>query len=230
MTRHLRTLFSEVPKNYELVNHVITFGLDILWRRKAARIASQCEGRLLLDMCTGTGEMARNLQRLSGGNSLVIGADFCHEMLTKAQESSGLSNLSFVETEAAGLPFGDNALDLITVAFGTRNLNINRQMLGETFREFRRALRPGGRFLIIETSQPPYSIIRWILHAYVRVFAKPVGTAISRSSAGYSYLSHTIRTFYTAEELKTILLDSGFSTVAFNRLLFGIAAIHQAVK
>jgi demethylmenaquinone methyltransferase/2-methoxy-6-polyprenyl-1,4-benzoquinol methylase len=230
MPTRIRTMFAEVPKTYELVNHILTFGLDILWRRKAVARAVAGSGDVWLDMCTGTGEMAGYLEGYRRRNGLVIGGDFCLPMLAEAHRKRGNRLITWLGTDATRLSFRDNALDLITVAFGTRNLNTSRQALLAIFREFRRVLKPGGRFVIVETSQPKSSLVRWAFHAYVRLFVKPVGQVISGSKVGYSYLSQTIRAFYGSEELRELLLESGFSTVSFRRLLLGIGAIHESVN
>ena len=230
MSKRIRQLFAEVPKTYELVNHILTFGLDILWRKKAASRAAVGSGDVWLDVCTGTGEMAGYLERYRRHNPFVIGGDFCLPMLEEAHRKRKDCSITWLGTDAARLPFRDSAIDLITVAFGTRNLHTSRQALLTTFREFRRVLKPGARFVIVETSQPSSALVRWAFHTYVRLFVKPVGQAISGSEGGYSYLSQTIRAFYGSEELRELLLESGFSTVSVQRLLFGIGAIPESVN
>jgi demethylmenaquinone methyltransferase/2-methoxy-6-polyprenyl-1,4-benzoquinol methylase len=136
----------------------------------------------------------------------------------------------YVLAEAAALPFPDASFDLLTVAFATRNLNLSRAVLSGTFREFRRALKPGGRFVNLETSQPRFRPVRHLFRAYVRTFVRPVGCCLSGSSAGYAYLSSSIRQFYPAEELAAILKEAGFSRVTFRRFFFGASAVHVAIK
>lgn len=230
MSKRIRKLFAEVPKTYELVNHILTFGLDMLWRKKAAARAARGSGGIWLDMCTGTGELAAYLERYHRESTLVIGGDFCLPMLAKAQEKRGAKSISWLQTDAVRLPFQSMTLDLITVAFGTRNLNTSREALLACFREFRRVLKSSARFVIVETSQPLSPLVRWVFHSYVRLFVRPVGQVISGSGAGYAYLSQTIRAFYSSEELKDLLLEAGFSHVSFQPLLFGIGAIHESVN
>ena len=230
MEKGVKKIFSEVPDTYELVNHVLTLGFDILWRRKAARIASADGGTLWMDICSGTGEMAANLNRAAGSGTIVISADFSRPMQSKAKEKKGNRNTLFTLTDAKALPFPDNTFDLITISFATRNINLNREILIKTFAEFNRVLKPDGRFINLETSQPGTKLIRRLVHFYVRTAVKPVGFFISGSKAGYAYLSSTIPRFYNAQELCEILYEAGFSKVEFIRLLFGTAAIHRAVK
>lgn len=230
MNTGIRKLFSEVPHTYELVNHILTLRLDILWRRKAAKVAASGGGTKWLDMCSGTGEMALNLRRSGGGKVTVVAADFSLPMLRNLKEKPEAHNITFILAEAIQLPFPDNTFDLVTISFATRNINVNRHILIQSFREFHRIVKSGGRFVNLETSQPPLRIIRWLIHTYVRLFVRPVGFIFSGSRAPYAYLSQTIRRFYKAEELSDIITQAGFSEVTFKRLLFGVTAIHKAVK
>ena len=132
--------------------------------------------------------------------------------------------------DVKNLDFPDNSLDLITISFATRNINLNKDILNQTFTEFYRVLEPGGRFVNLETSQPSSSWIRKIFHFYVKLVVKPVGGLISGSQSAYAYLTHTIPRFYPPEELSEIMNQAGFKNVTCKKLLFGIAAIHQGQK
>lgn len=230
MSKAVQRIFSDVPRTYELVNHVLTFGLDILWRKKAARIAASEGGKLWLDVCSGTGEMAIYLSRLGGQNTKVIAADFSLPMLHKISEKPEASGIFFTLADAGALPFPDNTFDLVTISLGTRNLNVRRENLIRCFREFHRVLKPGGRYVNLETSQPPSGIVRKLFHFYVRLVVRPLGSLLSGSKSGYSYLAYTIPRFYPAAELAEILREAGFGQVTYERLHFGLAAVHKAVK
>ncbi len=230
MTLHLRTLFTEIPGRYELVNGVLTFGLDSLWRRAVAAGAVSAGGARFLDVCTGTGETALSVARRAGADALVAGADFTTAMMGEGVRRHGRGRVLFVAAEARELPFADGAFDVVTVSFATRNLAISREALVEAFREFRRVLRPGGRFLNLETSQPPLGAVRALFHFYARHAVGRIGAFISGSSAGYAYLSNTLQRFYGAEELAAVLREAGYSRVEFRRLSFGVVALHAAVK
>lgn len=230
MSKAVQRIFSDVPQTYELINHILTFGLDILWRRKAARMAAAGGGKLWLDVCSGTGEMTIYLGRLARDNTKVIAADFSLPMLRKIKEKPDASGISFTLADATSLPFQDGALDLIIISLGTRNLNVRRENLIRCFKEFHRVLKPGGRFINLETSQPPCSLIRKLFHLYVRLVVKPVGSFLSGSKSGYAYLSYTIPRFYPAVELADILRQAGFAPVSYIRMHFGLVAIHKAVK
>ena len=226
----LRTLFAEVAPTYELVNHVLTFGLDLVWRKKAARLAAGNGGSLWLDVCSGTGEMAGNLARLAPSETRVVSLDFCRPMLARAAGKESSTRLLFVIGEVRHLPFAADAIDLITISFATRNINLSRRILTEELEEFRRVLRPGGIFVNLETSQPRPKWIRRIFHAYVKGIVRHAGRWLSRSRAGYAYLASTIPRFYPADELTAILEEAGLETLAVRRLFLGIAAIHLARK
>lgn len=226
----VQNIFREVASTYELVNHVLTFGMDRVWRRTAARTASQGGGHLWLDVCSGTGEMARDLRRFGGREVTICVADFSDQMLEAARRKLRGLNLIFILTDARMLPFPDQSFDLITISFATRNLSPNRNVLAAHLREFHRVLRPGGRLVNLETSQPRNPIVRCVFHTYVRLMVRPIGRWISGSDVGYRYLSFTIPRHYDAESFAHILREEGFSSVSYQRLFCGVAAIHTASK
>lgn len=229
MTEKIRNIFTEVPHTYELVNHVLTLGMDIVWRRRAARMAVEDGGTHWIDVCSGTGEMAVYLQKLAK-DSQVYSADFTPAMLQKAAEKPKGRHIHFIISDVKALPIPDNSFDLITISFATRNINLNREALLKAFREFHRILKPGGRFVNLETSQPKSPLIRRIFHAYVKGLVLPVGSRISGSKPGYAYLAQTIPRFYEADELSAILSEAGFKNVLIKKMVFGIAAIHRSIK
>ncbi len=230
MNRGIQKVFLEVSHTYELVNHVLTCGMDILWRRKAAKVATMGGGTRWMDICSGTGEMAFNLKRLAKNKTMVIAADFCIPMICKAVSKLESNQICFVIADVNALPFHDETFDLVTISFATRNINVTRDILIQCFREINRILKPGGRFINLETSQPSSRLVRRLFHLYVRLAVKPLGYFISGSKAGYVYLSHTIPRFYNAEELTDILRHAEFVKINFNHMLFGVVAIHKAVK
>ncbi len=229
-TGFVQSIFSEVPPTYELINHVLTFGLDIIWRKCAARIAATASGGQWADMCTGTGEMAVYLSRLAPKGTKIYAVDFSGPMMEKAAEKPQAKHIHFVASDIKALPFPDGSFDLITMSFATRNINLSKDILIESFAEFYRVLKPGGRFVNLETSQPSSSLVRRLFHLYVKLFVKLVGSRISGSATGYAYLATTIPRFYPPEELADIMCRAGFQDVTFQKLMFGAAAIHQGMK
>jgi demethylmenaquinone methyltransferase / 2-methoxy-6-polyprenyl-1,4-benzoquinol methylase len=231
LTNALRDIFAGLASTYERVNHVLTLGRDVGWRRAAARDAVRGGGSLWLDVCSGTGDMARELRRRAEPGTRIVALDFCRPMLAEsvARPPQG-GSFEFVLADVRALPFPEGAFDLITISFATRNINLSPPILEETFREFRRVLKPGGRFVNLETSQPGTRWMRFFFRAYVKAVVRTVGRRISGSDAGYVYLSSSMRQFYSAEDLATILGRAGFARVSFRRLLFGAAAVHRAAK
>lgn len=228
--RQLQEIFGEVAGTYEWVNRVLTLGLDRPWRRAAAERAVRDGGTRWLDVCSGTGEMAQNLSRRAPGDVEIVALDFSLPMLSQARAKAMPRPVGFVLGDVKRLPFPDRTFDLVTISFATRNINLSRPVLAAIFAEFRRVLRPGGRFVNLETSQPKNRLVRALFHAYVKLMVKRVGTRISGSRAGYAYLSSTIPKFYGGDELAAILKEAGFDSVSVRRLLFGAAAIHLSRK
>ena len=226
----LQDVFSEVPDTYERVNHVLTLGLDILWRRRNARIAAQGGGTEWVDVCTGTGETAVYLKKLAPEGTRVRGVDFTPEMMAEARKKPAATGIEFIMADIGDLPFEDNSVDLFTMSFATRNVNINRELLIRGFAELYRVLKPGGRYVTVETSQPRNALVRKMFHLYIRLIVKQLGSRISGSLAGYAYLSRTIPKFYGAVELAEIMKEAGFDDVGFRRMMFGASAIHIARK
>lgn len=226
----LKNVFSEVPATYERVNRVLTLGLDRVWRRRAARIAAAAGGGQWVDMCTGTGETAVYLSRLAPEGTRIQAVDFSPAMMAEARKKREAARIEFVSADIHALPFSNESVDLITMSFAARNINVNRESLVHGLAELHRVLKPGGRFVNLETSQPPSCLVRKCFHLYVKLFVRQVGSRLSGSNTGYSYLSKTIPRFYPAEVLVDILRQAGFREVSFQRLMFGVAAIHQARK
>lgn len=230
MASPVQKLYTQIPSTYELINHLLTFGLDILWRKRAVKRVITANDQRWLDVCTGTGETVTYLSRLSKNGNQVYATDFSLPMVTLAKNKSDDMQIKFSISEIKNMPFPDNTFDIITISFATRNINTNRQDLIQSFAEIKRILKPDGHFINLETSQPKNKYIRWIFHWYVKIFIRPIGTGISGSKSAYAYLASTIPKFYNAEELKQVLIESGFQTVEYESMLLGAAAVHSALK
>lgn len=230
MSKGLLTIFSEVANQYELVNHVLTFGLDIPWRKKASQIAAADHGTLWLEVCSGTGEMAVNLQRLASHGTRIVLTDFSFPMISRAKSKSELQNASVSLADSSRLPFPEDTFDLVVISFATRNITGNRAGLMKFLREFNRILKPGGRLINLETSQPRSTPIRAAYHLYTKRIVRTLGRLISGSKTGYAYLSHSVTRFFDAEEFSKILYEVGFSKVYYRMMSFGVVAIHKAVR
>ncbi len=230
MPTGLQKIYSKIPKNYELINHIITLGTDIIARKKAARIASADGGDAWLDICSGTGELAQYLKTGKPDNTALYAADFSFPMVRIAKSKPDLRDVPYTICMAEELPYEDHSFDLITISFATRNLSTSKEMLIKRFSEFHRVLKPGGRFVNLETSQPSNGLIRKVSHAFIKLTVKPIGSWVSGNKEGYAYLANSIPRFHTADSLCEILKAAGFDSTSYHRLLFGVMAIHKAVK
>ncbi|NOR14146.1 MAG: methyltransferase domain-containing protein, partial [Candidatus Aminicenantes bacterium] len=168
MKKGVQKIYQEVAPTYELVNHILTWGFDIRWRKRAVKTTSALRGGLWMDVCSGTGELAQALAR-SRDDVQVLALDFSLPMLERARQKKGLEQGFFSLGDVTRLPFAENTFDLITISFATRNLNPNPGYLSACLREFCRVLKPGGIFLNLETSQPRPPWLRRLFHLYIRM-------------------------------------------------------------
>ncbi len=226
----LREVYRNIPRHYESTNHLLTFGLDIIWRGIAARAAARASnGGLWLDMCSGTGETALLLSRRAPAGTAVISADFSVPMLLEGVRRRGDGRLLPAAASADALPFPDGTFDLVTVTFAARNLRSRGGLFAESLREIRRVLKPGGVFVNLETSQPAAAPVRSVLHSYAGIVVGRLGKALTGEKEGYAYLSGSIRSFPDPDELASEMTDAGFSRVTWRKLMLGVVAIHTAV-
>ena len=222
--RWVRDMFGRIARRYDLLNHLLSFNLDRRWRaRLVQRAGALGPGACVLDLCCGTGDVMLALEDRRTG-ARVLASDFCHPMLMEAQRkiaARGRRNPLF-EADALALPLRDASLDLITIAFGFRNLaNYNRGL-----EEFLRVLKPGGLLAILEFSQPTNSAFRALYGFFSRRVLPRVGGLISGSRDAYSYLPESIEKFPGAEGLAGTMRAAGFSRVEFERMTGGAVALH----
>lgn len=217
----VRGMFGRIAPRYDLANHLLSGNLDRLWRRRTVRRVQHVlerPGARVLDICCGTGDLAAALQRRSA--TRVLASDFCHPMLTAA--SRKLPGGVLFESDTLRLPVRDASLDLITVAFGFRNLVDYDAGL----REMRRALRPGGVAAILEFSQPVNSLFASVYHFYSRRILPVIGGIVTGNPEAYRYLPESIEKFPDAPELAEAMRRAGFAEVTFERLTGGSVALH----
>ncbi|MDP6576340.1 MAG: ubiquinone/menaquinone biosynthesis methyltransferase [Dehalococcoidales bacterium] len=227
-------MFTAIPGCYDLVNRVITWGLDKRWRVQAARECLAAQPSRVLDLGCGTGDLAINVARLAGSGVEVIGLDFSRPMLEIAARKAELlakgSRISFTCGDAANLPAADGYFDCVGISFAFRNLTYKNPLAQRHVAEVVRVLNPGGRLVIVETSQPKVKLIRKLFHLYLGWFVSGIGYLLSGHRGAYHYLAESAARFYTTEELKEVLVTAGFSRVTCHPLLFGAAGIYVAVK
>ena len=227
-------MFTAVPRRYDLVNHVITWYLDVRWRRKAASVCLANNPKKVLDLCCGTGDLAINLARLADRDAEVNGIDYSQPMLeiaTEKAKAAGLGDkVALVHGDVADLPFPDGYFDSIGISFAFRNLTYKNPLTDQYLAEIFRVLAPEGRFVIVESSQPKSRLIRKLFHLYLRWFVSRVGYWLSGNRGAYQYLAESARRFYGPDEVKGLLLSVGFKEVLYQSLMLGAAGIYLAVK
>jgi demethylmenaquinone methyltransferase / 2-methoxy-6-polyprenyl-1,4-benzoquinol methylase len=224
--RWVRGMFGRVAHRYDLANHLLSFNIDKLWRahtvRRVRHILQRPDARVL-DICCGTGDLVLALERDAAALP-VLGSDFCHPMLVAAHDKvlRRRAHAVLFESDALRLPVRDRSLDLITVAFGFRNLaNYQAGLL-----EMRRVLRPGGAAVILEFSQPPNRAFAALYNFYSRRILPLIGGMISGSRDAYTYLPESVRKFPSAPQLAAEMRNAGFHPVEFEYLTGGIVALH----
>ena len=227
--RWVRGMFGRIAGRYDLLNHLLSFNLDRRWRaRTVRRVAEVLErpGARALDLCCGTGDLLIALQ--DGRNAPVAGCDFCHPMLMEAARKIAAQRRPsrLFEGDALALPLAADALDLITIAFGFRNLANYQKGLEELLR----VLKPGGVAAILEFSQPTHRAFG-ALYGFFSTWVLPwIGGMISGSREAYAYLPESIGKFPGAEALAAHMRDAGFRRVEFERMTGGAVALHLGWK
>jgi demethylmenaquinone methyltransferase/2-methoxy-6-polyprenyl-1,4-benzoquinol methylase len=232
--RPLHDIFTAVPPRYDLINCIITWGMDKKWRRRTARECLASRPERVLDLCCGTGDLAVELACQAEDRLALVGIDFSRPMLSLAARKAGtlasVGRLSLVCGDAANLPFPDGFLDCVGISFAFRNLTYKNRLVQRHLAEVLRVLRAGGKFVIVETSQPGNRLVRKFYHKYLRWFVYRVGYWLSGDRGAYHYFAESAAHFYAADELRGVLIEAGFSEVSFQPLLFGAVAIHRAIK
>lgn len=227
-------VFTRIPDRYDLINHVITLGMDTGWRNRAALACLQDRPARILDICCGTGDLAITIAKLAQYSTEITGADYSQPMLeiaaAKAQSLSEGKNIRFINADVAHLPFADGYFDCIGISFAFRNLTYKNPNTQSYLHEILRVLKPGGRFVIIESCQPQSSFIRFFDHLYLRCWVFPSGYLLSGNTGAYRYLAESALHFYSSEEMQQFLLKAGFKQATAERLFFGAAAIYTALK
>jgi demethylmenaquinone methyltransferase/2-methoxy-6-polyprenyl-1,4-benzoquinol methylase len=222
-------MFAAVVPRYDFLNHFLSFGRDIAWREATARAlrpALARPGSLAADVCCGTGDLTLALERYSEGR--VVGTDFCHPMLLRAGEKarSRAGKLFFLEADTLALPFRDETLDVVSVAFGFRNLANYAEGLGE----MRRVLKRGGTLAILEFSTVRGPLFGPLFRFYFHHILPRFGTWISGVSGPYSYLPDSVARFPEQEALANAMREAGFGNIHYRNFTGGVAALHVGQK
>lgn len=228
----LQKMFNQVPTHYDFLNRLLTLRLDELWRKKAAEAILDEKPEIVMDLGTGTGDLAVRLANKKD-NLYVTGYDFSNSMLDIARRKAkkySLENVTFVEGDAAEMPFEDNYFDVIGISFAFRNITFKNPNTKFYLAEVLRVLKPEGKFVIVESSQPRNKIVRAIFHFYLHYIVSGIGGKLSRSKGAYHYLAYSAKNFYSSDELKNLLVQHGFSSVKHKPMFFGASALTIAEK
>jgi len=225
----VRGMFGRVAPRYDLANHLLSLNIDRSWRARTVRRVQPVldrPGSRALDICCGTGDLLLALK--SAGKGTVLGSDFCHPMLVEANRKIARQRTAapVFESDALQLPLRDGSLDLLTVAFGFRNL----ANYGAGLSEIRRVLRPGGMAAILEFSTPPNAAFAALYHFYSRRILPWIGGALSGNRDAYTYLPESVRKFPAAKELAEDMRQAGFREVEFQYFTGGIVALHTGKR
>tara|TARA_B100001029_G_scaffold80124_1_gene65692 strand:+ start:1477 stop:2217 length:741 start_codon:yes stop_codon:yes gene_type:complete len=226
-SKFVKNVFTSVAENYDIMNDAMSFGMHRLWKKIFVELATVGEKDTILDIASGTGDISKLIsQEYPNTNILMsdINYDMLNEGRNRAIDESFSSNCSFCQLDGEMLPFKENAFELITVGFGLRNFtNKNKGLL-----EMKRCLKKNGKLLILEFSKPINPLFSKVYDWYSFNILPKVGSLLANDSDSYKYLAESIRMHPDQEQLKQMIIDSGFSSCKFYNILNGVVAIHIA--
>lgn len=224
--QQIEHLFNDIASSYDRLNHIMSFGIDRSWRRKAVRaIADQPEVRRVLDVATGTGDFAIAIAKKLPAESGIVGVDLSEQMLEVGrQKVSG--NIVLQQGDVECLDFEEDSFDRVSVAFGVRNFEHLEQGLSEMYR----VLRPGGKLVILELSYPDNPFILWCYKLYALHFLPFVGGLVSGHKEAYRYLPKSILAFPKEDVIVPLLRSVGFKNVKVRKFTFGVCVLYVASK
>jgi demethylmenaquinone methyltransferase/2-methoxy-6-polyprenyl-1,4-benzoquinol methylase len=229
--KRIRRMFGHIAPRYDLLNHLLSMNVDRYWRWRTTQLVPPSGTAPILDVCSGTGDLALAYDRAAGRQVPIYGSDFCHEMLVpavaKAQRRQADGRVRFVEADAQQLPFPDNQFQITSVGFGLRNVTSMERGIAEMVR----VTRPGGRVAILEFSQPRGWLFGRLYRFYFRRILPLIGQAISKSrDNAYSYLPASVLAFPDGEALAERLRAHGLVEVRYHPFTFGIATLYVGQK
>jgi len=220
-------VFHSVAAKYDIMNDVMSFGIHRFWKRE---VSGARPGMKVLDLAGGTGDLTAKFSHLVGDKGEVVLADINDSMLkvgrTKLRDKGIVNNVSYVQANAEALPFPDNHFDIITIAFGLRNVTDKDAAL----RSMNRVLKPGGKLLVLEFSKPQHEIMRKVYDLYSFKVLPKMGELITKDADSYEYLAESIRMHPDQDTLKQMMVDAGFEQVDYTNMTDGIVALHRGYK
>ncbi|NOY30643.1 MAG: bifunctional demethylmenaquinone methyltransferase/2-methoxy-6-polyprenyl-1,4-benzoquinol methylase UbiE [Planctomycetes bacterium] len=225
----VRKMFGEIAGRYDFLNHLLSLNVDRYWRWQAVRRVPPGPGAKILDLCTGTGDLALAYHRAAGGKAEIIGADFCHEMLEIARQKAAKSGapIMFIEADTQHVPLENDQFDIVCVAFGLRNVADTDAGLAEMVR----VCAPGGKVAVLEFSTPTWQPFKGVYGWYFRNVLPRIGRLFSRSSAdAYNYLPSSVGEFPQGEQLANRMRAAGLTEVTHQGLTLGVATLYVGKK
>ncbi|GGZ24187.1 MULTISPECIES: bifunctional demethylmenaquinone methyltransferase/2-methoxy-6-polyprenyl-1,4-benzoquinol methylase UbiE [Shewanella] len=223
-------VFHSVAAKYDIMNDVASFGIHRFWKRFTIECAGARPGMKVLDLAGGTGDLTAKFSHLVGEKGQVILADINDSMLkvgrSKLRDKGIVGNVSYVQANAEALPFPDNHFDIITIAFGLRNVTDKDAAL----RSMQRVLKPGGKLLVLEFSKPQHEIMRKAYDLYSFKILPKMGQLVAKDADSYEYLAESIRMHPDQETLKQMMLDAGLEQVDYINMTDGVVALHRGYK
>lgn len=223
-------VFHSVAKKYDLMNDLMSFGIQRIWKRFTIQCSEVRRGQQVLDLAGGTGDLTAKFSRLVGENGVVVLTDINDSMLNVGREKLRnlgiISNVMYVQANAEALPFQDYTFHCITISFGLRNITEKHQALKSMYR----VLKPGGRLLILEFSTPRFKFLNKIYDLYSFHVLPSIGKMVVGDARSYRYLVESIRMHPNQETLKSMMLDAGFNNVEYFNMTGGIVALHRGYK
>lgn len=220
-------MFDSISHRYDFLNHFLSLGVDHLWRKKAIARLKDLQPKRILDVATGTGDLAIAALKLNPEE--IVGVDLSENMLSVGRtkmSKKGIKNITMVQGDSENLPFEDNAFDAITVGFGVRNY----ENLEKGLTEMKRVLRPGGKLVVLEFSKPSTFPIKQLFTFYSKYILPIWGKLFSGSTEAYVYLPESVKHFPEGTDFLTILEQCGYKNTDFKRLSFGISSIYEGTK
>lgn len=223
----VNSMFGRIARRYDAANHLLSGGIDFCWRKRLIREAAACRPQNVIDLATGSGDVAFALKKALPAQTTIVGLDFCEPMLAQAEKkkeaSPAFRDVEFRQGDILSLPLPDACADLITIAFGLRNLADRHRGL----QEMKRVLRPGGTLLVLEFTQPA-PLLRPFYYFYLNRVLPPFAGLISGDRAAYDYLNNSIGAFPDKNALANEIRAAGFATVKAIGLTGSIVALHRA--
>lgn len=220
----IQSLFARIATRYEFANHLLCGGLDFWWRHITALAVAKESPSLILDVATGSGDLAKALLKKIP-TSKITGVDFCKEMLEEAAKKN-LSSLFLLQADGLALPFTDNSYDAVTIAFGLRNMASWEKGL----HEMHRVLRPGGSLFILDFSLPTIPWFKKLYRGYLHHLLPSLAGIITGEKEAYSYMADSIESFPSGKSMCTLLQDCGFKKTTFHPMTLGIVTLYTALK